>query len=354
MSAWVLAGGLLGKAASWGGRGLVRWAAPLVDIGDTLDRIADRPRHLGIEGTNACNARCRFCGYPYQQRPRAVLAMDLFKKAIDEFDAFGGGSVGFNPVVGDTLVDPHILARIRYARGKQNISRIGLYSNGILLSQVGAGVLLSSGIDDVTISVGGLDRETYRRVFGVDRWHLVYDGLHALLEENEAQGYPARICIALRADVPIWQSLRAPAYRALRVHEFKLEFNLRHFDNWGGRIGQERLSGTMRLKKLPRKHEPCSILYRAPKVLSNGNLTLCGCRDLDGNSELVLGSVADRRILEMWRDPRVTEIRQGFYHGRVPRICRDCSLYQDLGFFRRQQLAALFRRQREKKTETVI
>ncbi|MGD8623343.1 MAG: radical SAM protein [Anaerolineae bacterium] len=344
MSAGVVAGGLLGKAASWAGRGLVRWTGPLVDIDDLLEAIAARPRHLGIEGTNACNARCRFCGYQYQQRPRAILPMDLFKKAIDEFDAFGGGSVGFNPVVGDTLVDPHIVARIRYARGKENVTRIGLYSNGILLGQVGAGALLSSGIDDITISVGGLDRETYKRVFGVDRWHIVYDGLHALLQENEARGRPARVRIALRADVPIWRSLRTPAYRALRRHQFELEFNLWHFDNWSGRIGQAQLSGTMRLKKPPRKREPCSILYRTPKILSNGDLTLCGCRDLNGDSELVLGNVADSSILEMWRDPRVAEIRQGFYHDRVPRICHDCSLYQDLGFFRREKLAAVFRR----------
>jgi hypothetical protein len=280
--------------------------------------------------------------------------MALFKKAIDEFGAFGGGSVGFNPVVGDTLVDPHIVARIHYARGKENVARIGLYSNGILLGQVGAGALLSSGIDDVTISIGGLDRETYRRVFGVDRWDVVYDGLQALLKENEARGRPVKIRIALRADVPIWQSLRTPAYRALRQYDFELEFNLVHFDNWSGRIGQEQLSGTMRLQKPPQKHEPCSILYRTPKVLSNGDLTLCGCRDLDGDSELVLGNVADRPILEMWRDPRVAEIRQGFYQGRVPRICRDCSLYQDLGFFRRQKLAAFFRRRRTKETEKVI
>jgi MoaA/NifB/PqqE/SkfB family radical SAM enzyme len=332
----------------------VRWVGPLVDIGDILEAVAARPRHLGIEGTNACNARCRFCGYQFQARPKTVLPIDLFKKAIDEFDAFGGGSVGFNPVVGDTLVDPHVVARIRYARGKQNVSRIGLYSNGILLGQVGAGALLSSGVDDVTISVGGLDRETYRRVFGVDRWHLVYDGLGALLQENEARGHPARIRIALRADVPIWRSLRTPAYRVLRKHDFELEFNLMHFDNWGGRIGQAQLSGTMRLKKPPRKREPCSVLYRAPKVLSNGDLTLCGCRDLNGDSELVLGNVAERSILEMWHDPRVAEIRQGFYHGRVPRICRDCSLYQDLGFYRQQKLIALLLGRSGQEDETVV
>jgi radical SAM protein with 4Fe4S-binding SPASM domain len=315
-----------------------RYLGALVHIDDLLAEISEKPIHLGIEGTNICNANCIFCGYQYLDRPKTVLPMDLFQKGIDEFDAFGGGSVGFNPVVGDCLVDPDIVAKIQYARSKKNVGRIGLFTNGILINKIGAADLLASGLDDITISIGGFDDETYRRIFRVDRWESVRDGIFALLQENAASGHRVKICLALRSDVPIWESLKKPAYQELKGHKFDLEFNIRHFDNWSGRIEQEQLSGTMRLKEVPQKREPCSVLYRALKILSNGDVTLCGCRDLNGDSELVLGNLRDRSLYEMWHDPRVEEIRNGFYRSRYPEICRDCSMYEGLEFFRRQKL----------------
>ena len=106
---------------------------------------------------------------------------------------------------------------------------------------------------------------------------------------------------------------------------------------WGSRWPE------LRLKDLPRKTEPCSILYRVPKILSNGNMTLCGCRDLNGDSELVLWNIKDKSILEMWRDPKVERIRKDFYSARYPNICKECSMYNDLSFFRKKKIRALFK-----------
>jgi radical SAM protein with 4Fe4S-binding SPASM domain len=64
-------------------------------------------------------------------------------------------------------------------------------------------------------------------------------------------------------------------------------------------------------------------------------MTLCGCRDLNGDSELVLGNIKDKSILEMWHDPRFKSIRSGFYLSEYPKICQACSFYNDLSYFRR-------------------
>lgn len=332
------------KLISLGQARAIRYLGALVNIDEVLAAISVKPAHLGIEVTNICNANCIFCGYQYLERPKAVLPMDLFKKGIDEFDAWGGGSVGFNPVVGDSLVAPDILERIRYARSKRNIGRIGLFSNGIQIDDVGAAALVTSGLDDITVSIGGFDRETYARIFRVDRWDRVREGILSLLKENESSGGHLRVCIALRSDVPIWESLRKPAYKEMERYRFDLEFNIRHFDNWSGRIKGEDLTGTMRLRDLPRKREPCSVLYRALKILSNGDVTLCGCRDLNGDSELVLGNIRGRSLHEMWHDPRVEEMRSGFYFSRYPAICQDCSMYEDLAFFRQKKIQSFFGR----------
>lgn len=83
----------------WQARSM-RCIGPLINIDDVLAKVSEKPTHLGFEVTNICNARCVFCGYQYLERQKVVLPIDLFKKGLDEFDAFGGGSIGFNPIVG--------------------------------------------------------------------------------------------------------------------------------------------------------------------------------------------------------------------------------------------------------------
>lgn len=320
----------------------MRLLKPLVNIDDEIAKIADKPpTSIVFEVTNICNANCIFCGYQYLKRPKAILSMDLFKKAIDEFSAFAGGGVGLTPFAGEPLIDPNFIEKIKYARNKKNISRIGFFTNGILINQVGARSIITSGIDEITISIGGFDAETYSRVFRVNHWNSVYEGILNLLKENELYGNRVNIYIGLRSDISIGELVKTPAYKELKRFRFDLQYNI-HYDSWSGRIKQEDLGPTMRLRTCPRKTEPCLLLYAGPMILSNGDMTLCGCRDLNG--DLVVGNIRDRSILEMWRDKRVENIRSGFYSLRYPKICRDCSFYSDLSCFRKEKIKKFFKR----------
>jgi len=319
----------------------MRLFRPLVNITDEIAKVTDKPISIGFEVTNICNANCIFCGYQYLGRPKAILPMDLFKKAVDEFDAIGGGAIGFTPITGEPLIDPNFIEKIKYARNKKNISRIGFFTNGILINQIGARTIITSGIDEITVSIPGFDFETYSRIFRINSWDLVYKGILNLLKENELCANRVNICIGLRSDISIWRLLKAPAYKALNKFRFDLQYNI-HYDNWNGRIKQADLSGTMRLRKQPEKTEPCSFLYTGPMILSNGDMTLCGCRDLNGDSELVIANIKDKSILEMWQDPRVNNIRKGFYLSGYPKICRDCSFYNDLSYFRGEAIKAFW------------
>ena len=57
----------------------------------------------------------------------------VFYKAVTEFGEIAGGSVGLTPRVGDALIDPNFLRRVRYLREQPFIDRIFLTTNGILL-----------------------------------------------------------------------------------------------------------------------------------------------------------------------------------------------------------------------------
>ncbi len=323
-------------------RQLLHSLRPFLSLDDILSEFSEKPAGISFEVTNICNANCIFCGYQYLERSKTILPMDLFKKAIDEYSEIGGGNVGFTPVVGDSFLDPHFLDKIRYARGKKNIRQIGFYTNGILINKIGARDIISSGVTELTISIGGFDAESYARIFQVDRWDSVYEGLLNLLKENESAHEKVDIWIELRSDIPVWKLIKTTAFKELTRYHFNFRFNT-FYDNWNNRISKEDLKGTMRLRRPAKKTEPCFVLYTGIKILSNGNATLCGCRDLNGDSELVLGNIQNRSILDMWRDPSVEKIRSGFYRSTYPKICHDCSFYRGLSIFRREKAKKLLK-----------
>lgn len=333
---------MIKKIIPFSQRYFMRLLKPLINIDDQIKKISKKPTSIGFQVTNTCNANCIFCGYQYLKTPKSILPMDLFRKAIDEFDAFGGGGIGLTPFVGEALLDPNFIERIKYARNKKNVSRMGFFTNGILINRVGARSIIRSGIDEITISIGGFDAESYSRIFRVNSWSLVIEGILNLLEENALYDNRVNICIGLRSDVSIWKLLGTPAYKMLKRFRFNLQYNI-HYDSWSGRIKREELRGAMRLRKQPKKNEPCSLLYTGPIILSNGDMALCGCRDLNGDSELVLGNIKDKTILEMWQDPAVDIIRKGFYSSRYPKVCRDCSFYNDLSCFRKEKARILLK-----------
>jgi hypothetical protein len=78
------------------------------------------------------------------------------------------------------------------------------------------------------------------------------------------------------------------------------------FDNWSGAIVQKKLPGMMMIRLRKSKNRPCSMLYSGPTVLSNGVITACGCRDLNGDSEHVIGHVKTDTLLSVWNDGRWT------------------------------------------------
>src|ERR1051325_1133054 len=95
----------------------------------TLAAMSVRPYELHFELTNLCNANCVFCPYQFQTRDIQFMPDPVFYKAIDDFIAIGGGSVGLTPIVGDALIDPKFIERGRYLRSRPAIDRIWVTTN---------------------------------------------------------------------------------------------------------------------------------------------------------------------------------------------------------------------------------
>jgi len=290
-----------------------------------------------VDVTTVCNARCTFCAYPKvidnKTLKPGTMKLDLFRKVVGEWGQHRGHALDLTPLVGDPLVDPGLFAKVEFAAREAKIPVILMNTNGILLNRnENYRKMIDCGVTNLAISTQGTDRAEFMRVYGVDKYDLVMDGLHKLLEYNREKGEPVSIRIRFRnAQKPSAIIRSADFNRYIRPYlsrRVQVSFTVR-YDTWAGTISEEDLSGEMMLRKeLAPINVPCANLFSLT-VMPDGNARLCGCQlkhsDVDG---LVIGNVAEASLLELSEGPRFQKIVQGFYRGERPEVCVGCTAYR--------------------------
>lgn len=263
------------------------------------------------------------------------MSQKIFKKAILDFVKMGGGDIGFTPVVGDPLIDTQLFERIKFCRSFPNIKKIGFYTNGILLAKINIEDLFNCGVNNITVSIGGLDPESYKQIYGVDKFNDVQGGLIELLQMNKKLSSPIKISIDLRGGESLQKINKSVFFKEISKLTPHINYQYNYY-SWGGLIKQSDLSGYMKLIPLREKKRPCSMFYAdGPTVLWDGKVTVCGCRELNGNSELILGNISEFSLGELWHSEKLKQLRSGFQKGKVPDLCRSCSAYNSVEILRR-------------------
>jgi len=299
--------------------------------------------------TNICNAKCSFCAYPKvvanKTLQTGIMPFDVFKKAVDEWAAVGGQSLDLTPVVGDPLVDPGLLEKVDYAVNQARIKDVVLTTNAILLDRNDTYKrLIDLGIGGVYISTQGASREAYEKVYGVKHYDEAMSGIRHLLEYNRSKGEPSRVVVRFRnAEKPsqiIHSKDFAENIKPYLSERVRINFTV-DFDNWGGTIQPTDMSGFMRLRKLPPPlNVPCKNLFNFA-VRHDGNVRLCGCRltrnDLD---DLVVGNIRENSLAEISKSDRAWAVIKGFYSGKRPETCLECTFYSPIDRHWLEQRAA--------------
>ena len=104
--------------------------------------------------------------------------------------------------------------------------------------------------------------------------------------------------------------------------------NNKFFDDWSGQTAPTMEAEGLWTRLNRPKILPCSMLYSGPHFFSDGRATACGCRDLDGKSELRLDSkelLSDMR--KVYSTGAGERLRERFRNSDAPAICVSCRHY---------------------------
>jgi len=301
-----------------------------------LKTIEKKPWNLNIELTNICNANCIFCAYQFQTRKKLVMTDEIYLKALNEYCEMGGGELMLEVTVGEPTLDKNLIKRIKEARSKKEITTIETITNGIFLDKVGIEEFLNSGITRILISVSALDEVIYNKLYRNKNYKRLKLNIFNLLKLNKEFGEPVEITLIFKSNLTMKKTLELPDYQPLKKFPHKVLFTI-DFDNWAGLIKQEDLLDGMymRYRGEPEK-EPCFWLYHGPIIYADGKMGLCGCRDLNANSELIVGDIKTDRIIDIWQSKKVKELRERYNKGEFPNICQKCTNYCNLELYRRK------------------
>ena len=303
---------------------------------------------LSIETTNVCNANCIFCAYQHQKRGEGIMTIELFKKIIYEYVSVGGGNLGLTPTVGEPLADKFLLERIKFAKQFKEIKKIGIYSNLISLQKFGVENLVNSGLTDLSVSTSGFDKEMYRRVYRSSQYEKMYKNLLELIEINKKFNYPINISVSMRSDLSLSETISFNDYKYLIKFfpESKIDYKFR-YDNWAGKINQNDLTGIMKLRN--KNHafriSACSEFFSGPHIYWNGDVGICGCRDVDAK-ELIIGNVNSEKINDIWYNSKHRQLMDDFLV-KPKKICQNCSHYNNISVFQTKQNRVLTKNQKQ-------
>lgn len=285
------------------------------------------PLFLQIETVNICNSACIFCAYPCMTRKKGIMDPGLFEKIIRDFAGMGGVSLNLTPIMGDILLDPHLLERLNILKNYPEIRQITFTTNGIALERYSDQEIrrLLEDLSRIQLSIGGLDRETYRTMYNVDRFPTVKKGMERLLEVRKTVSNPAEISFAFRTNDSTFETRFKAQLDSYRRQGVKIS-HMWIYGNYSGAVEKNEEKGLEIYSDHRNKHQTCVFPCLNMVVCRDGTITAC-CADFEGK-ELILGHAEKETLTEVWTGEKRKALLESFGSGDLPPICRSCSGYQ--------------------------
>lgn len=285
-------------------------------------KFFDFPARVQIETTSYCNAKCIMCAHAKMPRRNQHMEQSLYEKIISELagrrDQLKVLSLHF---MGEPLMDPLIFDRIKLAK-EAGIHEVQFNTNTQLLTPEKAHLLLASGLDAITFSVGGLEKESQEQRRIGTKSHIVEQNMDYCIDLIDAQP-PGRKKIK-KFIYTIKNSAHDRAYEPI-VKKYKNRVDgivVINQNNWGGdSVNEEKNT------HLTRHLIPCPLIFTEMLINVNGKVNLC-C--IDYADREIMGDAATSSLYDIWHGKKMQHYRLLHLRkngGRIP-MCKECTVFR--------------------------
>ena len=178
----------------------------------------------------------------------------------------------------------------------------------------------------------------YKRVYRSNQYSKMFQNFINLLKENIKNSNPINIEVDMRTDKSLIGTESFEDYKKV------LDFYRRkkYIANLDMMIGQEKilpkhLIGNMKIRNMLLsmrfRYSPCFEYFNGPHVYWNGDVGICGCRDVDAK-ELIIGDVNKTKLVDIWYNELHLKYLNNFLKN-TPTICSKCTHYDNISYFKK-------------------
>lgn len=271
---------------------------------EELKLLSGVPR-FDVEVSLKCNINCQMCPREKITRPRCIMSqrvMDVLADWLPEKE-----SEIFFCGLGEPLLNRNIYGLITALQ--MGGRRVGITSNGLLLTPGTANRLIDAGLDFVHVSLPSLNKERYQRMMKGSSFETVLTHLKYL-----AAIKPHSLSVDL---VFVEQSENAADLPAVNALAKEMGFGFQHnvLHSRAGHLRTGRGVGGESLA--PGGYRGCAIFARNHFITCEGDILAC-CHDLEGKT--VLGNIENISF------PDLLEIKKSrIQNHRWFEICSRCN-----------------------------
>lgn len=276
------------------------------------------PIRAWLEPTNKCNLKCTLCPNSMDTTSeRGNMDYELFVEIADQL-AGRINDVNLSHR-GESLFHPDITKMIRYCNEKGMKTRI--HSNATQLNREMSTRLIDSGLDLMSFSFDGFDKETYERIRRNAHFEETLENIVEFLRIKSEKGVDKPFTII--------QVIMEQGYRETEKH--KQDF-MNHFaglpldrlyvkeaHNWGGNM---EIGANTDNSNVNRRFSMCTFPWYAVTILWDGKVVPCP-QDWFGAMEL--GNLKKQDLETIWNQSPMFDLRTRMAHQDLKGIlCESC------------------------------
>ena len=143
------------------------------------------PPVIRIGPTNRCTARCFYCPREYiHDKGSGYMEWEMYKSIVDQAKIGGADKISF-ALFGEPLLHPRIIDMLAYA--KRAGLKIGLSTNGIILTKSLADKIIDLKLETFECSMDGYTRKEFMAGKQVDKYEQAKNNLLYLFKRAEEQ-----------------------------------------------------------------------------------------------------------------------------------------------------------------------
>lgn len=283
--------------------------------------MKDFPLNVIVEPGNYCNLNCTTCANNRLTRPKGTMNILLYKKIIDEIAQVNPYTRLWLDFYGEPLLQKYKLYyMIDYAK-KKGLVNIELNTNGTLLDEEMAEMLLDSGISFISIDCDGFSKEVYEKIRVNGNRDVTYSNIEYILKRKKELGLERPII-----EVKVME-MEENKHEVDKIIQYWRErgawTTMRRLISWAGMCDDIK-------PKADTERTACGNAVGILAITWDGKAVNCV---MDVDAQYICGDAAKESIKDIWMRRNRDMVSKHMEHkwDELPKICKNCTDWAIIG-----------------------